>query len=323
MNNPAVSNLPRPRAFAIDGGITQWFIQNPATKIVLFFAVHAVLALLMIQINLVSTLHALATLLFGFWLAATARQAEKIVYVIAYITGSEVLWRMTGAQIFWEFGKYAVVAILLVTILRAGQFRGFILPFLFFALLLPSLVMPMANTATEELRSQISFNLSGPLALMFCVWYFSQIRVAPSSFYSVFLFLVAPIVGISTVTLMGTFKASVLRFGNESNLTTSGGFGPNQVSAVLGLGVLALFLYFLVERKNRAIKPVLLILMIGLAVLSAMTFSRTGLYNAAIASIAATFYLIRDPRARVKLFGIVASIFIIANFLILPKLEEF
>src|SRR5262249_53566711 len=131
MNNIVVSNLQRNRALAFNGGITQSFIQNQATKITLFFAAHVILALLMIQINTVSTLHALATLAFGFWLAATARQPEKIVYIIAYITGAEVLWRMTQAQVFWEFGKYAVVAILLVTILRTGQFRGFTLPFLY------------------------------------------------------------------------------------------------------------------------------------------------------------------------------------------------
>src|SRR5262249_34834748 len=236
---------------------------------------------------------------------------------------SEVLWRMTQAQVFWEFGKYAVVAILLVTIVRTGQFRGFILPFFFFALLLPSLIMPMANSSTEELRGQISFNLSGPLALSCCVWYFSQIRLPVSSFNRLFLFLIAPIVGVGTVALMGIFKASVLRFGNESNYETSGGFGPNQVSAILGLGVLALFLYLLVERKNRPLKPVILILLLGMAALSAMTFSRTGLYNAAFAAAAAIFYLVREPRARAKLFGVIASIFLIANFLILPRLEEF
>ena len=40
--------------------------------------------------------------------------------------------------------------------------------------------------------------------------------------------MIAPITGIGAVTLLGTFNASVLRFSNESNSTTSGGFGPNQ-----------------------------------------------------------------------------------------------
>jgi hypothetical protein len=284
---------------------------------------HAVLALAMVQLPLVSTLHAIATLAIGLWLAVATRQPERVVYVITYIAGAEVLWRMTQAQVFWEFGKYAVVAILSVTILRTGQFRGFALPFLYFALLLPSLVMPMAGASTEELRGQISFNLSGHLALMVSVWYCSQIRLSATSFYRSFLYLAAPVVGVGAVALMGTFNAAALRFGNESNFATSGGFGPNQVSAILGLGVLALFLFLVVEKKNRSLKIVFFVLMVGLAAQSAMTFSRTGLYTAGMAAAAAMFYLVRDARARMKFFGTLAVLFLVANYLLLPKLESF
>jgi hypothetical protein len=323
MNNPAITNLRRNRAIVLNDNLINALLQNTGFKITLLFAAHVLLAVVTSQFRPLATLHALATLAVGFWLAATSRQPEKITLVAAYITGSEVLWRMTQAQVFWEFGKYSVVAILALAMLRTGQLRGFTLPFLYFALLLPSTVFPMENVGTDELRGHLSFNLSGPLALTVCAWYFSQIRLPLSAFYRALLFLVAPIIGIGTLTLMGTFKASVLRFGNESNFVTSGGFGPNQVSAILGLGVLAIFLYLLVEKRSPVFKSLLFALLIGMAAQSAMTFSRTGLYNAAVSAVAGTFYLVRDRRARLKLLGLVVCGFLVANYVLLPRLEQF
>ena len=283
--NDAIS-MRRNRAAALSGNIIELIMQSFGFRALVFLIAHLALAILMSQSNLVATGHALLTLGAGFWFAATTRQPERIAYIVAYITGSEVLWRMTQAQIFWEFGKYSIVIILLVSILRSGQMRGVALPFMYFALLLPSTILPMENTTTDELRGHLSFNLSGPLALALCVWYFSQSRYPKSVFYPTLLMLIAPIAGIGAVTLLGTFKASVLKFGNESNFATSGGFGPNQVSAILGLGVLAIFLFLLTEQKSRWLKPVLFVLMMGLAAQSAMTFSRTGLYNAGVAAAA-------------------------------------
>lgn len=320
--NDAIS-MRRNRAAALSGNIIELIMQSFGFRALVFLIAHLALAILMSQSNLVATGHALLTLGAGFWFAATTRQPERIAYIVAYITGSEVLWRMTQAQIFWEFGKYSIVIILLVSILRSGQMRGVALPFMYFALLLPSTILPMENTTTDELRGHLSFNLSGPLALALCVWYFSQSRYPKSVFYPTLLMLIAPIAGIGAVTLLGTFKASVLKFGNESNFATSGGFGPNQVSAILGLGVLAIFLFLLTEQKSRWLKPVLFVLMMGLAAQSAMTFSRTGLYNAGVAAAAALFYLVRDARARMKLIGLLILGFLVVNFVLLPKLDEF
>jgi len=104
---------------------------------------------------------------------------------------------------------------------------------------------------------------------------------------------------------------------------TSGGFGPNQVSAALGLGSLAVFIYLLVEKRNWWLKALLFVAMVAMAAQSALTFSRTGLYNAGISAVAATFYLARDGRARLKILGVIVIGFLVANYLLLPKLDEF
>lgn len=296
---------------------------SPIIQLTFFFALHIPLALAMATYKEVATMHALATAALGLWWAASAARPDRVLYVAAYITGAEVLWRMTQAQIFWEFGKYALVTILLVTMLRAGRLRGVALPFLYFALLLPSTILPLINTSTEELRGNLSFNLSGPLSLMFCAWYFPQVVVAAPILYRALLLMVAPLVGIVSVALLNITTATSLRFTNESNFATSGGFGPNQVSAMLGLGVLALLLYLLLERSTLGFKALLFVLMIAFGVQSALTFSRTGLYSALFAGLAGALFVVRDSRARFQILGFAVLVFVIANYLVLPQLDDF
>src|SRR5574341_1034253 len=153
MNNRVLVTPQHNKVVRLDNNAIQTLINSDSFKICIFFAGHMLLAVSMAWARDIATAHALVTLGIGLWWAAISNNSERVAYIIAYITGAEVLWRMTQAQVFWEFGKYSVVIILLVSVLRQGQFRGSVLPLLYFALLLPSTVMPMANTSTEDLRS--------------------------------------------------------------------------------------------------------------------------------------------------------------------------
>ncbi|MEP7338515.1 MAG: O-antigen ligase family protein [Acidobacteriota bacterium] len=312
------SSYPRSR-----GAVRQGFFAGQEMKIALFILAHIVLGVAMSAVKGIATAHALITIAVAVWVAASDIRQERVIFAVAYITGSEVLWRMTQAQVFWEFGKYAVIVVLIVAILRTGRFRNFALPFAYFALLLPSAVLPTINMATSDLRGQLSFNLSGPLALAICIWYFSQVKLEMAQLHRVLLFIIAPVVCMGTVVLANILNASNIIFQRGSNVMASGGFGPNQVSAMFGLGILASLLYLLLNKKRGAMKIFIFAVMIVLAVQSALTFSRTGLYSVVISISAALFYLIRDPRARIKIFGILIACFLLANFLILPKLDEF
>src|SRR5690242_13274041 len=81
------------------------------------FVGHVVLALLMQRLPMFGLLHALGTVAIGVLIAAR-RPLHETAYVVAYIAGSEVLWRMTRAGVFWEYGKYAVALVCLVALVR-------------------------------------------------------------------------------------------------------------------------------------------------------------------------------------------------------------
>lgn len=302
---------------------SQWLAENRVSRILAFFAVHVLLALVLMQSRYLFAAHAWLTLGVGLWWAASGKQLERVAYIGAYITGAEVFWRMTQAPIFWEFGKYALSAVFLVALVRSQLLKGPILAFAYFALLLPSIILPLANMETAKLQDQLSFNLSGPFSMMVSIWFFSHVRMAMPQLQRLFITFIAPLISIVTLIMTGIISTKQLVFTGESNFTTSGGFGPNQVSAVLGLGGLFALLYVLKGRVKAAERAVMIGTLFVCAAYSALTFSRTGLYCAAGGTIVAGFYLLKDSRALLKLMGLMAVFLLVASFLLLPQLDSF
>lgn len=290
----------------------------------LFFAAHTSLALLMVRFSVIGSLHAVATLTVGLWCAAWGRRPmERVAYIGAYITGSEVLWRMSEAALFWEIGKYATVAIFLVAILRSRNWKSPALPLLYFILLVPSVALTVMKEDPADARTMISGNMSGPLALMISAWFFSRVKLSTAQLRRLFLVLISPIIGVATIAAFSTITTSEITFHNESNFVTSGGFGPNQVSAALGLGALLALLYVLTDKGSWMLRALMLGVMVWLATQSALTFSRGGLYTAAGGALLAILYLSRDARSRVRVILIAVLLFVVANYVILPGLDAF
>ena len=291
--------------------------------IVVMAVLHPALAWLMQATPIISTVHAYLTILVGVGVAAFGKDARKVAYVAAYIVGAEVLWRMTGAQIFWEGGKYYVVLILGISLLRFRARRELLLPLLFFVLLLASVPITLANLGlTSEARDALSFNLSGALALTVCAWYFLQIKFDQVTIREVVWCVVFPILGIAMLTFIGTVSVDSIIFTKESNFDTSGGFGPNQVSAILGLGGGLLVLLFFTSAKVMS-RWLSLGIALGLFALSALTFSRGGLYNVAVMISLSLAHFLQNARGRfVTIIGLFV-LSLVGGYVIFPRLNEF
>jgi hypothetical protein len=289
-----------------------------------FCLVHVPLALLLYHFNVLSTFHALVVLGVGIWLALSAGQHPvRVAYVGAYIMGAEVLWRMTHAEVNWEFAKYATALVFLIAILRQWRFTGPSTIFGYFALLLPSIVVIVARIGIGEAQEYISFNLSGPLALMVAAWFFSELKLTVTQIQRIFLIATGPIIGIATITVFGIYTAEEISFTGGSNLVSSGGFGPNQVSAALGLGALVALMFVVLGKTNSVLRFLMFGAMIFMAVQSALTFSRGGLYNFAGSIVFSCFYLLRDTQTRRILLISAAIVFLLGSFIILPTLQDF
>jgi hypothetical protein len=290
-----------------------------------FIILHVPLALVMYKVQFVATLHAWATVAVGLLWALSKPNLERAAYVGAYIIGAEVLWRMTHTDIFWETGKYGLALIFIAAMLRSKQAKLPPLPLIYLLLLLPSVFLTVEFMGMEQARKTLSFNLSTPFALMVSIWFFSNVRISREQLGRLFLALIGPIVGIASITLFATVDASLtddLNFGGGSNTITSGGFGPNQVSAILGFGVLVTFLLLVDSKTKWSFKCVMLAIAIFLAVQSALTFSRSGLFLAVGSGLLASLFLMKDNGSRGRVILTVGVLYLVANFIFVPFLDS-
>ncbi len=293
-----------------------------AMWIALGYAAHLPLALVLLRRPSWGAVHAMAALALGLFWAALSPCPWRAAYAAAYIVGAEVLWRMTGVPVFWEFAKYAVTAIFLAAVVRKGLGKNAATALAYFGLLLPSALITIAENSLSPAINNLSFNLSGPLALTASVLFFSRVPLSLGQFRRLLLVGAAPVVGMSSVVWIGVRRAGVVAFGG-SNVAMSGGFAPNQVSSVLGLAVLLLTLYLLSGRSGEILAGGLLGLLLLFATQSAMTFSRGGLYLAASCTAVAGLPLLQEPRYRRRLLIGAILVGAVAIFWIVPRLLSY
>ena len=287
-----------------------------------FLIVHIPLGLAMRAYPVASTFHALFVLALGLsW--AVAGHEERLAAWGGYVAVSDVLWRMTGASIPWEFAKYALVLVFTVSILRSGRLRAPALPFVYIGLLIPSSLLAVWTLGPRLGLNGIRFNLSGPVALAVGVWFFSRMRLSASECAAGLVGLIGPIISVGSIAVSGMYSAETVEFRSGSNLAASGGYGPNQVSAILGLGVMVSLLLLMMVRGRVWLSAVLISIMFGLASQSALTFSRGGLYTAAAGAVAAMPFLLRERGARRRLVISGPIILAVSVFVVIPRLVAF
>lgn len=288
-----------------------------------FLAAHAALAPLMRESSTIATLHAIVTLVVAMW-AAVRWRPEQVMYVAAYITGAEILWRMTDADVYWEVGKYAVAVVFIVAALRLTHLsRWQLLPLLYFLLLLPSVVLVDPATGFGRVREEVSSNLSGPFALAASAFFACRTTLSRAHLRHLSVALAGPVIAIAVISLLATLGMSAADFTDESNFVAAGGFGPNQVSSILGLAALAAFLSIFDPEATGGFKAMMLGVMILTAVQSALTFSRGGLDTALGAAVLGSLYLLRDARTRTRLVGFALVLAVAVYSFLWPRLDAF
>lgn len=290
--------------------------------ILFFLLAHIALALLVRQFSQLATAHVYLTLGVGV-LWALSRSSTYAAYAAAYVVGAEVFWRMTNASFFWEGGKYAVTLILALSLLHHRQKRIPVLPLFYFLLLLPSALLTIDQTSLSDARELISFNLSGPLSLFVSAWFFSTQKLSKPQLQTLLLAIVAPILTTAAYAILGTLSLEQIRWVNDSMFATSGGFGPNQVSTIMGLGVLVIWLLLLTGRVTQMQRWFLIATGIVLLVQGLFTFSRGGMLAAAIAIAVVSLHVVRDQKQRLRLTLVTLASVPLLAFAVLPALNDF
>lgn len=285
---------------------------------------HIGLALLMNTVPQIATVHGLLIWGLGMWWAIS-RKPEGVAYVGAYMVGAEVLWRMTSSDpaLPWEFGKYGTIALFVVALFRMRGTRIPLLPLLFILLLVPSMLITLTYYEPQIARDRIVFNLLGHFALAFGAWFFSNLTLTESQLRNLFIALILPISSLATLVLYTILtRTGPIVWQARSSFATSGGFGPNQVSSTLGLGLMVVWIMLMYFRFERVEQLVMAALGGWFFVHCLLTFSRGGIATAAVGAAAATLHTLADQKRRMQvIFLLVVSLFLI-NEVALPRLNE-
>ncbi len=290
----------------------------------LLIFLHIPLGVLLYQSSALALLYPIVIFFFGLYYAF--RKHEKLEYVagvVGYFIGVEVLWRMAQSSIFWEFGKYGAATIMIVALIQRGYWKIPTLPLFYLVFLIPACLLTVMSNSLYVARSQLSFNMSGPFLLFISCWFFSYLKVNSVQLKKLLLTLAIPLLSIAVTTLFYTVTTQDIEFTNESNFMTSGGFGPNQVSTMLGLGIFICLVCFLIFRNNLKVAIYLGVLSILFAVQSVMTFSRSGIYIALGASLVVIIFQMRNLSQNAKRVLPILGLSLIFLLWVFPYFNDF
>ena len=279
-------------------------------RLVVVFALHALLGLAMHRLSPLATLHTFSTVLAVLAAALYTKNPAVVLMCAAYVSGSEVLWRMSKSYTFHETAKYTVTLLCLIGLVRLRKVR---LPgpaVLYLALLLPAAVFPFVYFPFDTFRKQVMFHLSGPIALTLAIVYCSNLRIRAGEMWRAGVAFAAPLCGVLAVTVRSSYMQEV-RFGTESNFQTSGGFGPNQVASSLAMGALLLLMGAVLGRTGWKQRAMLGGLAAAFTLQSAMTFSRGGVLSLGGALIVSGPLLLSGHRYKKQILAGMAGVVLV------------
>ncbi len=290
----------------------------------LLILLHIPLGILLYNAGSLGLLHPFAVLILGMRRALLKdEKLESVAAVAAYIVGVEVLWRMAGVPVFWEVGKYFGALIMITALVRRGLWQIPAFPIFYFVLLIPAVLLTISQFNLDEAKGIISSTLSGPFFLMISCWFFSHLKLTRPQIRNLLLALIIPLLSVAVTTLFYTVTTPDIEFGSESNFTTSGGFGPNQVSSMLGLGAFLCVACFLLFKNNFYYAVFFGVLALLFTSQSVLTFSRSGMYNAVGAILLIVIFQMRNLKDGIRRLIPIAGISMIFLLVVFPYLDDF
>lgn len=254
--------------------------------------IHAVIALVVFTIPLLSKVYAFLIPVIGlYFVSRNKNKNNEVLYVSAYLVGVEVFLRMTGGNFNNEYIKICVMIFMLLGMLYRNFSTNALIYGLFLILLIPGILVATVTAHFDtDVKKALVFNLSGPFCLAFCSIYMYKRRISFTDLEQILKLMGLPIV--STVVYLFLYNPSIKEVvkGTSSNFATSGGFGPNQVSTILGLGMFIFFSQLVLFSKTKLMILLNGILFIFVSYRGIATFSRGGVI-AGVAMIMCLMFL--------------------------------
>ena len=224
---------------------------------------HVFIGVLIFVLPVLSKVYSLLILFLGYYIVVKNKNVNNEVLVVsAYIVGVEVLLRMTSGMFINEYGKYNIIVLMIMGVLYSGSFKGNYIYMIFLIFLIPGILYGIYTlNFNSDIRKAIAFNISGPVCLGFSAIYCFDRFVTIKQIKNIILAFGLPILSIVVYLILYTPDLRSVITNTSSNHSTSGGFGPNQVSTILGFGIFIFFTIFFIFSKTKRDKIATLIVL--------------------------------------------------------------
>jgi O-antigen ligase len=280
-------------------------MQDKDKNYLFLILVHLLLGVVIFNFPIVSKVYGYLILIVGILvLLKTRNKNDEVLYICAYIVGSEVFLRMTNGNPNHEFAKYSLVFFFLIGYVYSG-FSKMSLPYLFFIItLLPGIIV--ANETLDfgvEFRKKISFNLSGSLCLAIAAMHTFGRKLTVGQIGNLLLLMGLPVISTAVFTQLYAPDLKEVLSGTSSNSELSGGFGPNQVSTILGLGMFIFFTRIILYSRTKLIFIVNVLIAFYVSYRGLLTFSRGGMITGFLMILIFLFFIYfkSNKKSRIKL----------------------
>ena len=247
-----------------------------------------------------------------FYIIKKQNKNHEALIVAAYVVGSEVFLRMTGGNPLYEISKYGVMAFIFLGMYFSGFSRNATPYWIFLLLLVPSVVLTsFVLDFDTNLKNSIAFNISGPACLGIASIYTFGRKISLDQMNTILLSMALPIITCTVYLIFFTPNIRDVVTGTQSNFETSGGFGPNQVATVLGLGMFIFFSRIILVSKTKYLLIINLIVALNMSYRGIVTFSRGGMITGLLMIILLLFFLYTKTNfnGRVKLNYLIVMVF--------------
>ena len=265
---------------------------------------------------LLSKVYGIAILVFGiYFIIQSKNKQNEALLMAAYAVSAEIVLRMTGGAFVNEYGKYLVMLFLFLGMLFSGFSRNALVYWLFLFFLVPSVVLSTVTLdITTDVKKAIVFNISGPVCLGISAIYCYKRELTFQRLLGIITAFSLPLLCLVTYLYFYAPNIQDVVTGTQSNFETSGGFGPNQVSTILGLGIFIFFVQLMLNSSNGILQIINGGLVLFFAYRGLITFSRGGIYTgvAMILLLLAILYFQANFQTKPKIAGIILLSFLAA-----------
>ena len=278
---------------------------------------HLIFAVLITFNPILVKIHVYLVTLLGLYLVMMDKNANRIITLISYVIGSELLWRAFNAGIFWEFGKIFSIVLIIFIGLRIGSNRlNQKLGIVYVLLLLPSILVVESIS-----QSDLTHALLGPILLGISVTVFSGLEINFKIFKNMLIYGIMPIISFLIITMANTITEGSFNFESAYlRRIETGGIGPNQASNILGLGTL--FSFILTKILTGGKRTFFQIIGITALIQTMLTHSRGGFWNTILSIIVFYLFELTASRSKIKVLGSALVLITTFYFVIFPYLDD-